>query len=87
MEHLQPIRLNAVDVDWARQDLSYLQPDAYNALIRRRLAGASPVCLCHSNCAKPQRSCTVARACPLVQKGNPLLKYCSWCHLSVLLCQ
>lgn len=34
-----PVRLNDVEVDWGRQDLSYLQPDAYRRLMRARLAG------------------------------------------------
>lgn len=38
-EHLQPVRLNRHDVNWTAQDLSYLRPDAYNALIRQKLAG------------------------------------------------
>jgi len=39
-----PVRLNDVDVDWARQDLSYLQPDAYRRLMRARLAGTPSLC-------------------------------------------
>lgn len=38
-EHLQPVRLNRQDVNWTAQNLSYLQPDAYNALTRETLAG------------------------------------------------
>ena len=44
-EHLQPVRLNRHDVNWTAQDLSYLQPDAYNSLIRQNLAGRHPSCL------------------------------------------
>jgi GNT-I family len=41
-EHLQPVRLNRQDVNWTAQDLSYLQPDSYNAYVRQKLAGGHP---------------------------------------------
>jgi GNT-I family len=41
-EHLQPVRLNRQDVNWTAQDLSHLEPDAYNAMMRQKLAGGTP---------------------------------------------
>ena len=46
-EHLQPVQLNRQDVNWTAQNLSYLLPDAYNALMRQKLAGGQPSCLLH----------------------------------------
>lgn len=41
-EHLQPVRLNRQDVNWTAQDLSHLEPDVYNAMMRQKLAGGTP---------------------------------------------
>lgn len=38
-EHLLPVRLNAIDVKWAQQNLSYLEPTAYRRRMQKQLAG------------------------------------------------